>query len=78
MFKFFYNRDKGLFNVCEMWDDDDDIECFFFNIFMYYMYRNIEEVELFMLDVVLEMNFFDIVENIFIKIKGVRFMLNIF
>lgn len=73
-------KDRVLFNVWVMWDDDDDddIEWFFLDIFVYYIYRNNEEEEFFMLDVVFDMNFFDIVENIFIKLKGVKLMLNIF
>lgn len=76
-FKFPYNRDKGSFNVREMWDDDDDTECPPLNIPTYYTYRNTEEAEPSMLDAVLEMNFSDIAENISTKIKGVRSMLNI-
>ena len=76
-FKFPYNRDKGSFNVREMWDDDDDTERPPLNIPTYYTYRNTEEAEPSMLDAVLDMNFSDIAENISTKIKGVRSMLNI-
>ncbi|PFX34258.1 hypothetical protein AWC38_SpisGene820 [Stylophora pistillata] len=76
-FKFPYNRDKGSFNVREMWDDDDDSERPPLNIPTYYTYRNTEEAEPSMLDAVLDMNFSDIAENISTKIKGVKSMLNI-
>ena len=78
-FKFPFNmKDRASFNVRAMWDDDDDVtERPPLNIPVYYTYRHNEEEEPSMLDAVLDMNFSDIAENISIKLKGVKSMLNI-
>lgn len=78
-FKFVFNEERVNFDVWVMWDDDDDIELILLNIFIYYFYRKNEfiEEEVLMRNVVFDMNFFNIVENIFLKLKGVKLMLNI-
>lgn len=78
-FKFVFNEERVNFDVWVMWDDDDDLELILLNIFIYYIYRKNEfiEEEVLMRNVVFDMNFFNIVENIFLKLKGVKLMLNI-
>lgn len=72
-----YNREKGSFNVREMWDDDDDTERPPLNIPVYYTYKNNEEEQPSMLDGLFDMNFSGIAGNISTKLQGVKSMLNI-
>ena len=78
-FKFASNEERANFDVRAMWDDDDDSEPTPLNIPTYYTHRKNEstEEEASMRNVVFDMNFSNIAENISSKLKGVKSMLNI-